>query len=149
MDFIIHAAGSLRNRPDLGKKAYRLHCKFSIGNHPRPEFLKKATYAAADRFVVDMHKQGWEYVEKFGWDRTGPFPAMRAVALPKRVRVPSAREMLAGVKQGNPYRAQAFYGVQSVPLINESEDWEYRLAGVFVHKTILTEYPDRHEEIRA
>lgn len=136
-------------RPDLGKRAYRLRCRFRIGAKPRKDFLNKAKVKAAEKFVEDMRHQGWEYVDRFGFRMTGPFPAMDAIAIPRRVRVPSAREMEAGVRQGNPYRAPAFYGVQSVPDINASDNWDYELAAVFVHKTILMEYPDLHEEIRA
>src|SRR3972149_2404234 len=135
-------------RPDLGKRAYRLRCRFRIGQKPRRDFLEKAKYAAAEKFVADMRRQGWEYVERYGFSMTGPFPSLDPIAIPKRVRVPSAHEMLAGVRQGNPYRAEPVYGVQSVPLLSESDDWQYELAGVFVHKTILTEYTDPDEEIR-
>ena len=142
-------APQLLLRPDLGKRAYRLRCQFHIGQRPRRDFLERAKYAAAEKFIADMHRQGWEYVERYGFRMIGPFPTLRPIAIPKRVRVPSAREMLEGVKQGNPYRAAPSYGVQNVPLVAESEEWTYELAGVFVHKTILMDYPDQHEEIRA
>lgn len=135
-------------RPDLGKKAYRLRCKFRIGRHPRPAFLENAKFAAADRFIEDMAKRGFEYVDRYGFTMTGPRAAIDVIAIPHRVRVPSAREMMAAVRQGARFLAQDDYGVQSVPLVTESAEWEYELAAVFVHKTILMEYADLHEEIR-
>lgn len=140
-------APQLLLKPDLGYKAYRLRCKFTIGADPRPEFLQKAKYAAAEQFREDMHKQGWEYVERYGFHMTGPRPAMSARPVAKRMRVPSAREMLPHVAQGARFLAPEAYGVQNVPLIGESEDWEYEIAGIFVHKTILVESPDLHEEM--
>lgn len=136
-------------KPDLGHKAYRLRCKFTIGAAPSRDFLDKAKYAAAEKFVQDMAKQGWVHVSRFGFHMTGPFPAMRAKQVSRRLRVPSAKDMLPAVLQGATFRAPEMYGVQTVPVLGESEDWDYELASVFVHKTILVEHPDRHEEMLA
>jgi hypothetical protein len=139
----------LRQKRD--KKAYRLRCRFKIDSLPRPEWLEKAKFAAAERFVEDMRKQGWEYVGKFGFKMTGPFPATETVILPKRGEqarwhLPSA-DLLPAIEAG--YRigqTPASDYTQEVPLLGETGCWEYELAGVFAHEQILTEYADPHEE---
>ena len=138
-------------RPDLGKKAYRLKCRFVIGAYPSERTLEKAKYHAADLFVTDMAKQGWQYVSRHGFTLKGPFPATETVILPKRSaqerwHVPS-RELLPAIQAG--YRART--GVdggyaRAVPLLSETDAWEFELAGVFTHDTIMTEVPDPHEE---
>ena len=142
MDFSIRAAGSLRNPADLGKKAYRLRCRFRVGAFPGPRILEKAKYIAAEQFVHDMHTQGWEYVDRFGFAMTGPYPAVDAITV-HQVRQPSAREMLAGgAAQGNRFRKQGGTVAQNVLPLAENENWEYELAGVFVHNVIVAEVPD-------
>ena len=132
-------------RPDLGKRAYRLRCRFAIDAFPREWFLEKAKYAAAQRFVEDMAKQGWEHIQKFGFQMKGPFSALTVPFLPKRAlqekwhfnaRYPMPRRISS---EGAP----AYVG--TVPLLGESEKWEYELAGVFIHKTILTELGPAHK----
>ena len=133
-------------RPDLGKKPYRLRCRFRIGALPGERWLEKAKYAAAQQFVDDMAGRGFEYVDHFGFRMTGPYPAL----VPVTVRVPrrlTAREMLPGVMAVNPYRAGIETLACAVPLLDESEYWEYGLAGVFLHVAILTDTPDPHEEM--
>ena len=138
-------------RPDLGKKAYRLRCRFVIGAYPSARMLEKAKYHAADLFVADMAKQGWQYVSRHGFTLKGPFPATVTIELPnvgqqERWHVPS-KELLPAVQAG--YRART--GVdggyaQPVPLLTDTDAWEFELAGVFTHATIMTEVPDAHEE---
>ena len=63
--FIVHAAGSLGNRPDPGKKAYRLHARFEIGAYPSKRQLEKAMHYWMDRFIADMAKRGYQYLDRY------------------------------------------------------------------------------------
>jgi len=140
-------------RPDLGKKAYRLRCRFSIGAFPSRDVLEKAKVACAERFVIDMAKQGWDYLDKYGFRMSGPYPPTEIVNLPSRSKQerwhqPSA-EIMAAVMAGARIRAQDDGYVKAVPPVALSDYWDFELAGVFVHNTILTEYPDKHEESEA
>lgn len=138
-------------RPDLGKKAYRLKCRFLIGAYPSERTLEKAKFHAADLFIQDLAKQGWENVSKHGFKMSGPFAAVQVINLPKRSQqerwhTPS-KDMIAAVSAGyKPPPPPPESYVQTVPDVAESEDWEFELAGVFVHSTIMTELPDLHEE---
>jgi len=137
-------------RPDLGKKAYRLRCRFSIGPFPSERSLGKAKRAAAEAFIADMAKQGWYYLDRYGFKMTGPYPSIEVVQLPtrnqqERWHVPSA-EIVAGKRIGQ--IAQDGGYARPVPPLAESDKWEFELAAVFAHQTILTEYPDNHEEKR-
>ena len=129
-------------RSDLGKRPYRLRCRFKIGDHPRLEQVQKASAKAAEQFVKDMHVQGWEFVPKYGFDMRGPFPALKVIPLPKAPPQLTARQMAPLVAAGHKFRAAPLEGVQSVPLLGETDGWEYELRGVFTHKTILTELED-------
>ena len=51
-------------RPDLGYKPYRLKCRFIMPKHPSVPHLMTAKVEAAELFVRDMAKQGWEYLDK-------------------------------------------------------------------------------------
>ncbi len=142
-------------RPDLGKRAYRLRCRFAVGAYPSRGFLEKAKVACAEEFVIDMAKQGWEYLDKYGFRMTGPYPVVEVINLPSRSQQerwhqPSAEIMAAVVAGARIGRiAQDGGYARPVPLVAESDRWEFELAGVFVHKTILMEYPDEHEEREA
>ena len=134
-------------RPDLGKRAYRLKCRFITNPFPNERMLELAKYEAADLFVRDMAKQGWQYTGN-GFKMAGPFPKTELVLLPKRSEqeqwhMPS-REMLAtGHFPRKPLQSK--YAAE-VPLITETDSWEFELAAVFIRDTILTEVPDLHEE---
>lgn len=138
-------------RPDLGKKAYRLKCRFLIGAYPSERTLEKAKFHAADLFIRDMAKQGFENVSRHGFKMSGPFAAVQVVNLPKRSQqeqwhTPS-KDMIAAIHQGyTPTLPTPPSYVQTVPPVAESDDWEFELSGVFVHPTIMTEVPDPHEE---
>ncbi|KKN62516.1 hypothetical protein LCGC14_0511320 [marine sediment metagenome] len=139
-------------RPDLGKRAYRLKCRFVIGAFPSERALEKGKYEAADLFVRDMAKQDFEYVDHYGFKMSGPFPATETVNLPspsqqEQWHAPS-KDMIAAIHAGyQPERLAANGGyAKPVPLITETDAWEFELSGVFVHETILTEIPDPHEE---
>ena len=132
-------------RPSLDKSAYRLKCRFKIEAYPQPSRLELAKVRMAERFVEDMHKQGWEYVEQFGFKMTGPFPMVEPVMI-HVPRVPSAREMMAGVLAGKPFRDNGVDYAKPVLGIDMQEYWEYEIAGTFARAQLLTEYPDPHEE---
>jgi len=139
-------------RPERGKKAYRLRCRFRVEAHPSERWLEKAKYRAAEEFVRDMAKQGWEYLSKHGFKMTGPYPAIETVRLPKASQQPQwhipSRDMLEAIQAGyrlNPPPDEGGYA-KTVPLIDETDKWEYELAGVFLREKILSEVPDKHEE---
>ena len=135
-------------RSDLGKKPYRLRCRFSVDAFPRASWLEKAKHAAAEAFVQDMAKQGFEYLDQHGVTMTGPFSATPITGLPSRRERGrfNARQALPAVLAGNPLRPPERSYAVSVPLLDESEKWEYELAAVFIHKTLFVETPDKHEE---
>ena len=125
-----------------------MKCRFLIGAFPSERMLEKAKYEAADLFVRDMAKRGWQYMDKHGFTMKGPFPATETVSLQGQGRwhIPS-RELLPAVSQGYGVRAAIDGGyARNVPLITETDSWEFELAGVFIHDTIMTEVPDPHEE---
>lgn len=129
-----------------------MKCRFIVGAFPSERGLREAKYEAAGRFVRDMAKRGWGYLDKHGFKMTGPYPETPIMTLPKRSQqerfhTPS-REMLAGVQAGHRFNHMSRDSgyARDVPLIAETDSWEFELAGVFVHETILTEVPDEHEE---
>lgn len=155
-NFIIHATGSLGNMPDLGKKPYRLKCRFEIGAGHSERQLEKAKYLAAEQFVADMAVKGFEYIgessrlppSERGFRMTFKGAHIKVTGARKPPRVPSAREMLPEIMQGNRFRAQEDPAVMMVPHWTESEYLDYELSAVFIHETILFEVPDAHEERR-
>ena len=132
-------------KPSLDRKAYRLRCRFKVEAYPRPSRLDLAKVRMAERFVTDMHQQGWEYVERFGFKMAGPFPTVEPVTI-HRPRTLTAREMMAGVLAGKPFRDEGVDYAKPVLGLDVQESWEYELAGVFARAQLLTEYPDLHEE---
>lgn len=148
MNFIVHASGSLGNRPDAGKRAYRLHCRFEVGAHPSERQLEKAMHYWMDRFVEDMAKRGYQYLSKYPIEATFKGAYVAPVALPKPKRLPSAREMQRDVMQGAKFRAEPVTGMQTVPHYLQAAIWQYDLSAVFLHDTILMDVPDLHEEKR-
>ena len=134
-------------RPDLGRKAYRLKCRFIVEAFPKEEWVNQAKFVAAQLFINSMAKQGWEHLEKYGFAMRGPFPETPITPLPKRPPDVSNLEALKMAEAGYHGRLEDESSlVASVLPLSQSENWEYELAGVFVHKTILVEYPDLHEE---
>ena len=149
MDFIIHAAGSLGNQADLGKKPYRLHCLVRVHERPSRDALTRAANQAAEVFIRDMAVQGWQHQPQYGFKL-----AFKGASVPYRdidignkrpKRPPSAKEMLPGVAQGARFRSEDTPLAMAYPTLEESEYWDYDLSGVFLHTTILVEYPDAHE----
>ena len=138
-------------RPDRSKRAYRLRCRFRVEAFPNPGFLERAKFRAAETFVEDMHKQGWEYLNSHGFKMTGPFPAIEVVNLPKRSLQPRwhqpSQEVLQRIMAGQRVRATGNGFASDMPGLGACEKWEYELAGVFVHNTILTETPEDQEAL--
>lgn len=129
----------------LAKKPYRLRCRFRIEPSPPRFRLDREKVRVAERFVADMHKQGWEHDGRFGFEMRGPLPMVVPVTIRPR-RVPTAREMAFAVARGERFRDMGQDTATLVPSILASEWWEYEIAGVFVRTQIMTELPDRHEE---
>lgn len=146
-NFIIHASGSLGGMPDLGKKAYRLHCRFTVGAYPSYRVLEKAKYRAAELFVRDMAKQGFQYVDRHGMTMVFRGASVQVMNLGKPKRPPSSRQMLPHVMQGAKFRSEWEPPIQNALLPSETESWDYELSAVFVHDTILMDVPGRHEEL--
>lgn len=132
-------------RPTRDRKAYRLRARFKIEPFPSPFRLDREKVRVAERFVADMHKQGWEYIEGYGFKMSGPFPMIVPRTIPVR-RMPTAREMLPRVARGERFLDDSETGVSIVPALAESEAWEYEIAGVFAREQIMTERADPHEE---
>ena len=132
-------------RPTLDKKPYRLRCRFKIGPYPGRERIDRERVRVAERFIVDMKKQGWEYDARFGFEIKGPY--VPVTPQPIRIpRTPTAREMAYAVSQGARFLDNCLTpGVSNLPVLGESEYWEYELSSVFVRTQILTEQPDAHE----
>lgn len=99
----------------------------------------------AEKFVVQMHQQGWEYDGRHPFKMTGPFPMVPVVTI-RPHRAPTAKEMLSYVKNGARFLDNGENTASIVPPLALSEWWEYEIAGVFVRRQIMTEYPDPHEE---
>lgn len=147
-NFIIHAAGSLGNMPDLGKKAYRL--KFCVTGHARmtAEQLRRGLNACLDDMERQLKAQGF----RFAGEDTIQFVRKQPHIEPMTIRPqrpPSSREMEYAVRQGAKFRAPLHDTLaQNVPLLMESDAWDYLFSALFVHETILTDKPDLHEERR-
>lgn len=137
-------------RPDMERKAYRLRCRFKVNAFPSEDLLTKSKYKVAEMFVEALAKQGWEYLDKHGFKMTGPFAPLEIVNLPKRHQQAQwhmkSSELIRHLNQGEKVRAKAETYTSNVPPLAECEEWEFELAGVFVHKTLLAETPDPWEE---
>ena len=131
---------------DLGRRAYRLKCRFVIEARPTRERLKAGALKAMDLFIQDMAKQGYEYLSSQPPKLGGPFTPVVPMTV-RIVRPPSAREMQYAVSQGARFRAGEETLAQTVTPLSENESWEYELSLVFVTKTIRFEVPDLHEEM--
>lgn len=132
-------------RPFLPKRPYRLRCRFKIEPIPSRERLDREKVRVAERFVRDMQKQGWVYDNRFGFRMRGPFPPIEPTTI-HIARMPSAKQMLPYVAQGARFLDKGGTQAGLMPVLPESNYWEYELAGVFVRDTVLVEQPDPHEE---
>ena len=137
-------------RPDMGRKAYRLRCRFKVSAFPSQDLLEKSKYKVAELFVESLAKQGWEYLDKHGFKMTGPFAPLVIVNLPKKHQQEQwhmkSSEVLANASFYQRLSTKETSYVSSVMPLTECEEWEFELAGVFVHKTLLAETPDPWEE---
>ena len=134
-------------RPSRDNKPYRLRCRFKIEPYPRMERLDREKVNVAERFVKDMHQQGWENDGRFGFKMTGPFPTVSPVTV-RMPRIPTAKEMLPYVLNGARFLDKGEDTAQLVVPLMESESWEYELSGVFIRQQMMSEVPDLHEEER-
>ena len=132
---------------DLGKRAYRMKCRFTIEAHPTRESLRQGALKAMEMFVKDMAKmkEKWQYLPEHRPQRNGPFTPVVPMTI-RRARAPTAREMQYAVAEGARFLAGAETLAQTVTPLDENESWEYELGLVFVTDTIRFEVPDRHEE---
>ncbi len=136
---------TLSMRPTLPKRAYKLRCRFKIEPHQAESRLGREKVRIAERFVKDMHAQGWENEPSYGFLMRGPLPMVTPVTIRPR-RVPTAREMRAGVARGERFLDTGEDTARLMPTLAMSEWWEYEIVGIFVRPQIMTEYADRHEE---
>ena len=135
------------SKPTLDKSAYRLKCRFKIEPYPNIERLHREKVRVAEQFVDDMHKQGWEYVDRWDWTMKGPF----AYVSPTTIHIPptpTARQMFPYISQGARFLDQGGSIAGMMPALDATEWWEYELAAVFFRPQILVESPDPHEEER-
>ncbi len=141
-------------RPDLGKRGYRLKCRFTVEAYTRPEVIEKVKYKIAEAWVRDMAKQGFEYDPNRlepsvrGFTLRGPFNSTPITGTPKlhTIRPMSGREALMRVIQGDRLRDTVGDYAVTLPALNETDKWEYEISAVFVHPTILAEIPNSQEE---
>lgn len=130
---------------DLGKRAYRLKCRFATEPRPTKERLKAAALVAMEMFVRDMRQQGFEHLTGEMPRMSGPFSPVKPVTL-RRPKVLSAREMLPAVARGARFLPGRETIAQDVAPLHKCESWEYGLELVFVSNVLRLEVPDRHEE---
>ena len=155
-------------RPDLGRKAYRLRCAFTVpaftvrpGASPTEcvtrrnvydEAVKRSAVKVAEKFVVDMGLQGWEIEEKHGFQISGPHTVTPIRSIPKRSRqehwqLPAEKALSILYFGGKIPRLGPDPGyVTAVAPLNESEDWEYRIAAVFSRPTLVFEYDETQKD---
>ena len=142
-------------RKDLGTKPYRLTCRFRVPAAPPrwhylwtkwKQDLERAKFLAAERFVTDMKAHGFLYMEQFPVKMRGPFVAIDPMNLRKPPPRLTARQMVPGVLAGNRFRDQDSTQAVPMPLLDQTEEWEFELAMVFMHQTILVEYPTEAEQ---
>lgn len=132
----------------FGKHGYRLKCRFKIEPYPGQSRLDIEKVRVAERFVQDMHKQGWENDGRFDFVMKGPLPMVVPMTIHPRHNL-TARQMYTGVARGQRFLDEGSApAVSLVGSLNTSEYWEYEIAGVFVRTQIMTETPDSWEEER-
>lgn len=127
------------------KKGYRLRCRFKTDAYPSQARLDREKVTIAEKFVADMHKQGWEHDGRYPFKMAGPYPVLTITTVRPR-RSPTAKEMMPYVMNGARFLDNGENTALEVPKLAMSEYWEYEIAGVFVRTEIITECADRHEE---
>lgn len=140
---------TLRLPKELGRKAYWLHARFTVPAYPKQTWLDEAADEAGKLFIADMARQGWTYIDKYGigiaYEPVAKTPVTGAPSRLERERF-VARDALDRVRGGDRMRAKEMNYTANVPILGQSELWEYDLRAAFYHATILTETPDPHEE---
>ena len=117
-------------RPSLERQRAILRCRFVIGAFHRPDQLERARNEAADRFVADMAKQGWEWLGRMALVG-GPYPMTPiATSVPKAPTLPK-RQLGPSSLAPDPYPSLRGI-VADMPTIYTAEAWEYEIAGAFV-----------------
>lgn len=129
----------------LDKKGYRLKCRFKTDPYPTVSRLDREKVVIAERFVRDMHKQGWEHDNRFPFKIKGPFPMVEMSMIRPR-KMPTAKDMLPYVANGARFLDDRDGGAKAALTLGTSEYWEFEIAGVFVRAQILTEMPSPGEE---
>lgn len=127
-------------RPDHGYKPYRLRCRFAMDAFPNRGQLETAKHTAAEQFIKDMEKQGWEYLDQHGIQMSGPYSESVITGVPSMREQLKAKDAVYAVAQGARLLPQKRDLVASVPPLALSERWEFELAAVFLRKTIVMEY---------
>ena len=128
-------------RPDLGKKAYRMRCRFTIDSYPKDEWLEKVKYEVARRFVEDMAKQGYDYIDKFGFKLSGP---LDHVAVSHFIPPYNRQEKWHyAARDGMPMRVSGDSYASDLPSLAEAEKWDFELSAVFVSRTLVVEVEDK------
>lgn len=131
-------------KPGLERKPHYLAARFRIDPYPSRDLIEVEKVRLAERFVSDMHKQGWDYAGQ-GFKLTGPFPYVEpmTIHIPKTL---TARQMAPMVAQGAKYRDDGGSIAPMMPVLSESECWEFQISAIFSRADLLTETPDLHEE---
>ena len=143
-------------RPSLERRAHRLKCRFPIDAAPIHPYkraiwereLEKAKRKWAEWFIEEMRKEGWAYLDRYGFRMRGPFPQTVTSAPVKRPpwHIPT-RDLIAAVRAGYRLPPPPDDGaVRSMPLLTETERWEFELTAMFSREALRIEIPDPHEE---
>lgn len=143
MAVAVQTGPTLLLRPDRGVRPYRLRCRFTVNAYPSERELDEACIAAVEQFIKDMAKQGWDYLDEYGFqlDKSPKPHFALSEVLPRgkqeewhvdarKVQNPSAVKRIG---LSSP-------GVITVPSVAHSDRWDFELSAVFLHKTLLTEY---------
>lgn len=146
-NFIVHAAGSVGNRAEPEKRAYRL--RFCVTGHPwmNAEQLRRALNGCLDEVERQMRQR--KFV--FAGEDTIRFVRKQPHIEPMNIhlyRPPTSRQMRAAVKQGKRFRAPEETLATSYPTFEDAPAWDYLFSALFVHDTLLADTPDAHEVAR-
>ena len=140
-------APNIMIRPSRDRKPYRLKCRFRTDPFPSPSWLEVEKVRLAERFVKDMHAQGWENLPRYGFKMRGPLTPMPE---PLDIKVPPrlpAKEMMARVARGERFLDKGRDYAKAVPKLAMAEYWEFEISAIFARPEILVEVADPHEEV--
>jgi len=132
-------------RRDHGYRPYRLRCRFAVEAYPTQGWLETARHEAAERFIEDMDKQGWDYMDQHGVQMSGPYSPAIITGVPSfadRERI-KAKDAAYAVAQGARLLPQKTQMVASVTPVAFCDKWEFELSAVFLRKTVVMEYDER------